>query len=432
MDCASGSPHALAAALIHERLATTPGHPAFTKCIFAVHNAGTPVASLIQDPNGLKRIQWTTAEGKRKTLRLGRMSVKQAEAAKLHVEHLLAAVETGTADPEAARWLSRLTDKIYSRVAAHGLAPPRQPKSATTVTALMDSFFATAGVKPQTKVTYAQTRSSLETRFGGSAPLAVVTPLEAERWKQSMLDAGLAHATVSKRVKTARQIFRCGVKWQMLAANPFEEVRAGAQVNRERLRFITREKIQKVIDACPDAEWRLIVALSRYGGLRCPSEHLSLRWSDIDWEQGRVIVTSPKTAGQKKDSRVMPLFPELAGYLRAVFEEAPEGSKWVITRYRQPNCNLRTTLLRILRRASVEPWPRLFQNLRASRETELCEEFPTHVVTAWLGNTEAVAKAHYLQVTDAHFERAISAKNAAQNAAQPATAIARTELLRSR
>jgi len=38
-----------------------------------------------------------------------------------------------------------------------------------------------------------------------------------------------------------------------------------------------------------------------------------------------------------------------------------------------------------------------------------------HVVCAWIGSSEAVAKDHYLQVTDAHFERATSA---AQNPAQ--------------
>ena len=27
-----------------------------------------------------------------------------------------------------------------------------------------------------------------------------------------------------------------------------------------------------------------------------------------------------------------------------------------------------------------------------------------HVVCAWIGNSEAVAREHYLQVTDAHFE----------------------------
>ena len=33
---------------------------------------------------------------------------------------------------------------------------------------------------------------------------------------------------------------------------------------------MTRELAEKVLAACPDAEWRLIFALSRYAGLRCP------------------------------------------------------------------------------------------------------------------------------------------------------------------
>ena len=42
--------------------------------------------------------------------------------------------------------------------------------------------------------------------------------------------------------------------------------------------------------------------------------------------------------------------------------------------------NLRTQLMRILRRAGVATWPKLFHNLRASRETELAATFPLHVV----------------------------------------------------
>src|SRR5690606_29543204 len=36
-------------------------------------------------------------------------------------------------------------------------------------------------------------------------------------------------------------------------------------------------------------------------------------------------------------------------------------------------------------------WPRVFQNLRSSRQTELAERYPMHVVCAWMGNTQAVA-----------------------------------------
>ena len=30
-------------------------------------------------------------------------------------------------------------------------------------------------------------------------------------------------------------------------------------------------------------------------------------------------------------------------------------------------------------------WPKLFQNLRSRRETELAEQFPMHVVCSWIG-----------------------------------------------
>ena len=64
----------------------------------------------------------------------------------------------------------------------------------------------------------------------------------------------------------------------------------------------------------------------------------------------------------------------------------------------------------------LEPWPRLFQNLRASSETELAAEFPIHTVTAWLGNTPMVAMSHYLTVREDDFRKAAGAlQKAVQN-----------------
>ena len=107
----------------------------------------------------------------------------------------------------------------------------------------------------------------------------------------------------------------------------------------------------------------------------------------------------------------------------AVLEEsdfAAASGEPVITRYHEANANLRTQLCRIIRKAGLTPWPKLFHNLRSSRQTELAERYPIHVVCAWIGNSRAVAQEHYLQVTDAHFAQAIqdSPKEAAQNQAQ--------------
>jgi hypothetical protein len=127
------------------------------------------------------------------------------------------------------------------------------------------------------------------------------------------------------------------------------------------------------------------------------------------------------------------LFPELAAVLTEAFEAAPEGAVYVVAdnTYREAadtlggwrNCNLRTQFGRIIERAGLEPWPRLFHNLRASRETELAREYPVHVVTAWLGNTPKIALKHYLMTTDSDFQKAAQnpahyGDNSTQNQAQ--------------
>ena len=87
----------------------------------------------------------------------------------------------------------------------------------------------------------------------------------------------------------------------------------------------------------------------------------------------------------------MPLFPGLRPHLEEALDRAGPGTIHVVTRWRDADQNLRTGLLRILRMAGVRPWPRLYQNLRSSREMELAERFPIHVVAEWLGNSPKTA-----------------------------------------
>ena len=60
------------------------------------------------------------------------------------------------------------------------------------------------------------------------------------------------------------------------------------------------------------------------------------------------------------------MFPELRPYLEDCFEMAEPGTEFVITRYRDANANLQTQLLRIIQRAGLKPWPKLFQNLQST------------------------------------------------------------------
>ena len=52
---------------------------------------------------------------------------------------------------------------------------------------------------------------------------------------------------------------------------------------------------------------------------------------------------------------------------------------------------------------ALTPWPKSFQNLRSSRQTELTARFPLHVVWGWIDNSAPIADKHYLQITDDHY-----------------------------
>src|SRR5262249_36515537 len=84
-------------------------------------------------------------------------------------------------------------------------------------------------------------------------------------------------------------------------------------------RLFSRHCLNRVLAGCPDLEWRLLLALARYGGLRTPSEPLTLEWPDVNWERQRIRVIAPKTKHEDGGERWIPLFPELLPHLEEAF-----------------------------------------------------------------------------------------------------------------
>jgi integrase len=380
------------------------------------------MASVSRDANGTKRVLFTDGDGERRSVRLGRASVKAAESFRLRVEALLSAKELHQSpDAELSAWLRDLPERMHARLARVGLVESRTKAAVVTLAGVLDRFDASASVKASTKAAYKQTTDSLRAHLGETTPLASITPAHADTWRKSIAepvtvkgDDGkettkqLAPATVAKRVHVARAIFKRAVRWGLTASNPFAELRAGPQSNPDRAFYVTVESIRSILAVCPDDQWRAVVALSRYAGLRCPSEIVALRWGDVNWERGRLMVRSPKTAGHEGHAvRVVPIAPELRPILQDLFDRAEVGVEAVVPRLRDPAMNLRTTFGKIIAKAGVKPWPRLFHNMRASCATDWVERFPAHVVAGWLGHSPLIAARHYLQTRDAHFDMAI-------------------------
>ncbi len=390
------------------------------------------MASISRDSKGRRTIQFVAADGKRKSIRLGKVSQRVAESVRVKVEQLNAAlIAASPMDDETARWVAGLGDSLANKLAAVGLIRER---GIARLGEFLDTFIAKrTDAKPSTVLNFRVVKARLIEFFSPDKNIRDITPGDADAWlvwlRQSDSNGKqrCAESTAGRSVRRAKQFFRAALRQKLISENPFADVKALSEANEARKFFVSPEVAQGVIGACPDTEWRLIFALSRYGALRCPSEHLVLEWTDVDWEKDRMLVRSPKTG-----HRWVPIFAELRPYLEEAFELAEPGALYVINRYRDTNANLRTQLMRIIKRAGLKPWPKLFHNLRASRETELAERFPIHVVCKWVGHAARIAQKHYLQVTDDHFERAAkSGAVAVQNAVQQPAARSRTEAAES-
>jgi len=379
------------------------------------------MASLTQDgASGRWTVQFVGRDGKRRSVRLGPQPKRQAENFRVKIEELAGAV-LNDRDPsdETSRWVAEVGEPLRGRLAAVGLI--HSPAGSPTLKAFIDDYLASrSDLKAGTKQHIGHSAKNLIDFFGPEKPLRSLTEGDGDEWRRFLAEQGLAEPTIRRRCGIGKQLLRAAQRKHLIPANPFADLRGGNLPNPKRAFNVTGNMAAKILDACT-GEWKLIFSLLRFGGLRCPSELMPLRWNDVLWSEERLTVHSPKTARHRgHESRVIPIFPELMEPLREAFEAAAPGTEYIVNRHRGAAVapRLRQEFLCIIAKAGLQPWPRLFQNLRSSRQTELVQQgHPLHVACAWLGNSQPVAARHYLQVTDADYFKAVH--DPVQKAVQP-------------
>ncbi len=372
------------------------------------------MASLSKDgKNGWRILFVCPTTKKRPTIRTGKCSKKAAETARNMVENLVEAKQLGQPiNQQTAAWLESITGTpLRERLAKVGLC---EATTATLLGEFLDGFIEQhkqrGDVAESTLTVWGHTVRNLKDFFGIDKPLRSITPEDADNWNAWLkANEDLAENTIRKRCQFAKRFFNVAVRRKLVERNPFKTLVGTTVPVPERQFFVERDVIDDLLAECPAAEHRLMLLFARYLGVRVPSEIVPLKWSDVNWKTMQIIVTSPKTKRHPGGhERVVPIFPEVAVELQRAWDSAPEGAVWVFPSMRSAEKNQGTWLTRAILRTGRQPWPRLWVALRASRATELVNEFPSHVCAAWLGHTEAIANQHYRMVTSEHIERATS------------------------
>lgn len=382
---------------------------------------------------------------KRRSIWLGKVQARVAETWRSRVEELVNAKNEGR-EPfnDTSVWVGKLADKFHQKLSAVGLAPKRnginEGNKAHTLKSFLDHYInKRTDAKVATRAFYGHTRRCLIDYFGADKVLGEITYADAKDWRRwmgrSKADGGegLAENTVRRRCGLARQFFNEMRDARLISENPFAPMKKIAvQKNKSRDYFITPTESGKVLAACPTNEWKLIWCLARYAALRIPSELENLTWGDVNFDAnngtGSIVIHAPKTEhhGAEHSSRVIPIYGEVRPYLQQQLDDLLEAfdpkaeslsKQHILRRYRGRN-NIRTQLSKIIRRAGLIPWPKLYQNCRVTRKNELRDlGFDPETICAWLGHDARTAFTFYHEPTASEFEKAANLQIPMQSAA---------------
>ncbi|WP_236622168.1 tyrosine-type recombinase/integrase [Novipirellula maiorica] len=315
-------------------------------------------------------------------------------------------------------WLADLPDKLYRKLVKKGLAPPRivavpepEPDLAPTIKQWTDDYIKKHPGKPSTIEQLKITARSLCRKFGDDRRIDAINAGDAEDYRKWLQTEGnerrkfkfpLAEGTVRRRIGRSKQFFKAAIKHQIITQNPFADEASAVSGNPNRLFMVPADWIEECIRKAPCEDWRIILAFARYAGMRSHETRIQ-KWEDIDLPNNVMMVRSHKSPPVRR----CPIFPELRPHLLRAKEYAKSGAEYVQSRYAS-DANILTTMEKIVTHAGYTPWPKLMQNLRATRETELLAHYPCKDVTSWLGNSPAVANKHYAMAMQSSFDRAIT------------------------
>jgi integrase len=370
----------------------------------------------------------TLTSGTRTTVYLGKITKAQATTIDMRLHELQNSARLGLKpDRTVADWLSCCSAEFVDRLDRIGLLRTwDRPTACPTVSQWIDRYLSDrTDFSRWTLKGWKTARLYIEADYGNRA-LDKLTIADAKQFTRTLLSHGLASSTASKIVQRFKQLLTHAVDSGRIATNPFESVTIAARPNKSRQHYVPIDVAEKVLDAMPCTQMRLVFALARWSGLRVPHEPLALTWQDVDWAQNRLRISSKTKTGE----RTIPIVPIVRRLLDELDQVTAPGATHILTRARaSAGTHWRNGLLAAIRAANVQPWEKLWINLRASCRTDMQAFFPDHVCNAWLGHSSRVAAQHYLMITSDHWQQATAhaAESSARHGARQRNALSASE-----
>src|SRR3989441_9595642 len=117
-------------------------------------------------------------------------------------------------------------------------------------------------------------------------------------------------ATINRDLSRLRHMLNLAVEWELLEESPMQGIKF-LRENNARTRYLSLEECQRLIVSCIAPHIRAMVSVALHSGMRL-GEILNLRWRDLDFASGFILVRDSKNG----ESRHVPMDATLSALLR--------------------------------------------------------------------------------------------------------------------
>lgn len=126
----------------------------------------------------------------------------------------------------------------------------------------------------------------------GNSSLKDIVPQMIDKYKAKRVREGASNKTVNHELGCLSHIMKMAIRWRYAEHNPVSSVEKMRVPERSPL-YLSLEEIDRLLEACKGSHIYPIIMTAIHTGLR-KSELLTLRWSDIDFDQGMITVQPKK------------------------------------------------------------------------------------------------------------------------------------------
>ncbi|MFC1592572.1 tyrosine-type recombinase/integrase [Candidatus Omnitrophota bacterium] len=234
-------------------------------------------------------------------------------------------------------------------------------------------------------------------KFFGGKYLYEVTSLDIEKFK-SKRASEVSPATVNRALAVLKSMFNRAIVWGKAKHNPCKAVKMFKE-NNQRLRFLEREEIDKLLANCYE-HLKPIVIVALHTGMR-KSEILGLKWKDIDIKRNIIHLLDTKN-GEKRE---VPMNEIVQKTIIGVLKH-PDTQYIFCNKYGKPYGDIKRSFLTAIKKSDIVNFH--FHDLRHTFASQLVMSgVDLNTVRELLGHKSLEMTLRYSHLSPDHKKRAV-------------------------